>query len=267
MPESAGSNEWAAELLLAAEEAQHRQDLFLATAVHELRRPLAPIRNAATLLGRVGTGDTQTLARLQLIIERQVVHLARLVDDLLDLSRSRTGKLQLHRSVVDLRDIVGACVEACRPAAQRRRQELVVVMPTSGLEVEGDPVRLAQVVGNLLDNASKFTPEGGAIDLLVVRHGDLVLLTVTDNGIGIGAAALPHVFHPFSPEASRAGADDSGLGLGLAVVSELVAAHGGSVRAYSAGLGLGSCFVVSLPCAASPSTAGQATRERDLAGA
>ena len=262
-----GSNEWTAELLLAAEEAQRRQNVFLARAVHELRRPLAPIRSAAAMLGRVGPEDTQTLARLQVIIERQVMHLSRLVDDLLDLSRSHTGKLRLHLSIVDLRDVVEECVEACRPAANRRRQELVVVMPTSALDVEGDPVRLAQVVGNLLDNASKFTPVGGAIELLAARDADLVILTVADNGIGITPAALPQVFQPFAQEASRDGGDDSGLGLGLAVARELVAAHGGSVQVRSAGAGSGTCFVVTLPAAGIPLPTGPRMGERDLVGA
>lgn len=244
------ANAWAAALVLAAEEGQRRQDAFLAMAVHELRRPLAPIRTAAAMLGRVGTQDAATLARLHAIIERQVLQLSRLVDDLLDLSRSRTGKLRLDRAIVDLRDVVGAAMEAAGPAAERRRQTVVVTMPEFPLEVDGDPGRLAQVVGNLLDNASKFTPDGGAIALLAAMAGDTVVLSVVDSGSGIAAAALPHVFEPFAQDVSRPGVDDSGLGLGLAVVGELVAAHGGSVVVHSVGTGMGSRFVVTLPRAA-----------------
>jgi len=261
------ANAWAAELVLAAEETRRRQNEFLATVVHELRRPLAPIRSAASMLGLVDTGDAPALARLQAIIERQVVQLSRLVDDLLDLSRSHTGKLRLLRSIVDLRDVVGACVEACRPAVERRRQQLVVVLPAAALEVDADPVRLAQVVGNLLDNASKFTPDGGAIEVLAALDGGLVVLSVADNGIGITASALPRVFEPFAQDLSRAGSDDSGLGLGLAVVSELVSAHGGSVVVHSDGAGSGCRFVVSLPLAPGAPSSRLAAGERDWAGA
>ena len=256
----------AAALLVAAEEAQRRQAAFLAMAAHELRRPLAPIRSAAAMLGRLGADDAPSLARLQAIIERQVAHMARLVDDLLDLSRSSSGKLRLDRSVVDLRDVIGGAVEACRPAAERRRQRLIVVLPPSPLEVEGDPLRLAQVVGNLLDNASKFTPDAGSIELLAAAHGDVVILSVADSGIGIDPAALAQVFEPFAQDLSRPGFDDSGLGLGLAVVSDLVAAHGGCVVVHSAGVGAGSRFVVTLPLAPTAVASRSARVEREIVG-
>jgi signal transduction histidine kinase len=236
-------------LVVSVEEAQRRQTAFLAMAAHELRRPLAPIRSAAAMLGRLDADDAGALARLQTIIERQVAHLSRLVDDLLDLSRADTGKLRLECSVVDLRDVIEAAVEACRPALVRRRQRLLVVVPPTPLEVEGDPVRLAQVVGNLLDNACKFTPDAGAIELLAALDGDLAVLSVADSGIGIAPAALAHVFEPFAQDVSSPGVDDSGLGLGLTLVSELVAAHGGCVVVHSAGAGTGSRFVVTLPLA------------------
>jgi signal transduction histidine kinase len=247
VPKNVEANAWAAQLMLAAEQAQRRQNVFVATAVHELRGPLAPISAAASMLGRIGCDDAATLGRLQEIIQRQVVHLSRLIDDLLDLSRSSTGKLRLQRSIVDLRDLVAAGVEACRPAAQRRGQQLVVVLPPTALQVDGDALRLSQVIGNLLDNASKFTPRGGTISLLAALHGDLVLLTVADDGMGISDQALDGIFRPFAQDLSRAAADDSGLGLGLAVVSELVSAHGGSVVVHSAGAGRGNRFVVTLP--------------------
>ena len=238
-------------LLAAAEEAQRRQTAFLARVAHELRRPLAPIRNAAAMLGHLGPDDAEGLARLQAIIERQVVHMARLVDDMLDLSRSGTGKLRLARSVIDLRDVIGAALEASRPAAERRGQRLVVVVSPAPLEIEGDPVRLAQVVGNLLDNASKFTPDAGSIELLAAVYGDLVVLSVADSGIGIEPGALAHVFEPFAQAVAHPGFDDSGLGLGLTVASELVAAHGGCIVVHSGGAGMGSRFVVTLPLARS----------------
>jgi len=236
-------------LRIAAEEAQRQQAAYLAMVAHELRRPLAPIRNAAAMLGQLRADDAPGLARLQAIIERQVVHMARLVDDLLDLSRSSTGKLRLERSVIDLRDVIGAAIEAGRPAAERRGQRLVVVVPPAALAIEGDPVRLAQVIGNLLDNASKFTPDGGSIELLAAAYGDAVVLSVADSGIGIEPAALAHVFEPFAQDVAHPGFDDSGLGLGLTVASELVAAHGGCIVVHSAGAGRGSRFVVTLPLA------------------
>ncbi len=235
-------------LLADAEQAQQRQTAFLAVVAHELRRPLAPIRNAAELLGRIDRDDAGALARLQAIIERQVVNLARLVDDLLDLSRASTGKLRLEASVVDLRAIVDEATQASGPSMRGRRQQLVVGLPSRPLQVHGDPVRLAQVLGNLLDNACRYTPEGGTIELLAeVAAGDVVVLSVSDNGIGIAAEALPHVFEPFAQELRSPGAGGSGLGLGLALVSELVEAHGGCVVAHSAGSGRGSRFVVTLP--------------------
>ena len=232
----------------AAEQARRRQAEFLAVVVHELRNPLTPIRTAAHVLGRMAAGADADgdLARLQAIIERQVVHLSRLIDDLLDLSRARTGKFHLECAVVDLKPVVEAVAEARRPAMQERGQRLAIVMPALALEVDGDPVRLAQVIGNLLDNASKFTPAGGAIELLAAVAGDLVVVSISDSGIGIAPEALPHVFEPFAQGVHVHGAG-GGLGLGLAVVSELVEAHGGSVVAHSAGSGSGSRFVVTLP--------------------
>ena len=254
-------------LVVSVEEAQRRQTAFLAIAAHELRRPLAPIRSAAAMLGRLDADDAAALARLQAIIERQVAHLSRLVDDLLDLSRADTGKLRLECSVVDLRDVIEAAVEACRPALVRRRQRLLVVVPPTPLEVEGDPVRLAQVVGNLLDNACKFTPDAGAIELLAALDGDLAVLSVADSGIGIAPAALPHVFEPFAQDVSSPGVDDTGLGLGLTLVSELVAAHGGCVVVHSAGAGTGSRFVVTLPLAPIVVAGRRAGIESEILGA
>ena len=235
------------EELAASEQARQRQAELLAVVAHELRNPLTPIRTAASLLGRIAPGDEGALARLQSIIERQVVHLSRLIDDLLDLSRACTGKLHLELAVVDLRTIVEQVVEARRPAARLCGIGLVSVLPAVPLEVDGDPVRLAQVLGNLLDNACKFTPDGGAIELLAAASGDLAVVSVSDSGIGIAPETLPHVFEPFAQGVQSPGVANGGLGLGLAVVSELVEAHGGCVVAHSAGTGRGSRFEVTLP--------------------
>jgi len=233
----------------AAEEALRVQIEFMARVSHELRRPLQPILIAAETLGRAGP-DLAAMARLRAIIGRQALQLARLVDDLLDVSRMATGKLGLDRSTFDLRDVIATAVEACLPAIERRGQRFSSVVAPHALNVCGDSGRLVQVLGNLLDNASRYTPEGGSINLLAAAEGDAVLVSVSDDGIGLSSQALPHIFEPFvqgSDEGS--GSKGAGLGLGLAIVHELVAAHGGSVVAHSAGAGLGSCLVVTLPTA------------------
>jgi signal transduction histidine kinase len=238
----------AQQLQAAAELAQRRQTEFLAILAHELRNPLAPIRTAAALLGRVGN-DEIVLARVQAIIERQVVHISRLVGDLMDVSRVNTGKLRLERRVIDLADIVDEAVDACRPAMTARSQNFLLDIPARRLELHGDPVRLAQVFSNLLDNASKYTLNGGEIRLSIGVADAVVVTTVSDNGIGITATSLPHVFDPFVQDIQATVFNGVGLGIGLTVVRELVEAHGGNIVASSAGSGLGSQFVVSLPLA------------------
>jgi diguanylate cyclase (GGDEF)-like protein len=236
----------AQQLRAAAEQAQRRQAEFLAILAHELRNPLAPIRTAAALLGWVRT-DAPLLAQVQEVIERQVEHMSRLVSDLLDVSRVNTGKLRVERRAVDMTAIIGATVDACRPAMDTRLQHFDVQVPVDPIEVLGDPIRLAQILSNLLDNASKYTQNGGEIGFSVAVTDDIIVITVSDSGIGITAAALPHVFEPFVQDAHATGFNGEGLGIGLTVVRELVEAHGGSVVASSAGTGLGSEFVVTLP--------------------
>ena len=175
--------------------------------------------------------------------------MSRLVDDLLDVSRVSTGKLRLERRGVELVGIIDAAVDACRPAMDTRLQHFAVQLPAHALEVHGDPVRLAQIVSNLLDNASKYTPERGEIRLSVVVADDAIVLSVADNGIGITPEALPNVFEPFVQDTHAIGFHSGGLGIGLTVVRELVEAHAGTVVASSAGTGLGSRFVVTLPLA------------------
>jgi signal transduction histidine kinase len=175
--------------------------------------------------------------------------MSRLVSDLLDVSRVSTGKLRLERRTVDLAGIIDAAIDACQPTIAARRQRFEVQLPSGELELYGDPIRLAQVVSNLLDNASKYTPEGGEIGLSAVVIADAVVITVSDSGIGITPEAMPRIFEPFVQEAHAIGFNGVGLGIGLTVVRELVEAHGGQVVASSAGTGLGSEFVVILPLA------------------
>jgi diguanylate cyclase (GGDEF)-like protein len=245
----------ARELQLVAERALGEQTALLARVAHELRNPLAPISMAAALLERA---DAEDLPRLRAVIERQVEHVSRLVSDLLDLSRAQAGKLRLQRTGVDMGGLVSEVIEACRPAMEGRRQRLVVDIHEGPLLVIGDRVRLAQVLSNLFDNASKYTPAEGVVTVAVHGEGSEVVVAVSDSGIGIRNEALAKVFEPFAQEANATRFHGAGLGIGLTVVRELVEAHGGTVRASSAGEGRGSQFVLRLPrhLPATDSTAG-----------
>lgn len=238
----------ALQLQHAAERAQRRQTEFLAVLAHEQRNALGPIRNAAALLGRLPI-DEPLLPRMQTIIERQVVHISRLVDDVLDISRVSTGKLRMESKRVDLTEIALQAIDACRPALDARGQHLATALPNGPLELIGDPVRLAQIFSNLLDNASKYSAEGDVIALDIAVVNEDAVIKVVDHGIGIGADVLASVFDLFVQDT---GSDDfrgDGLGIGLTVVRELVLAHGGTVIARSAGRGAGATFVVTLPLA------------------
>ena len=230
----------------AAEQAQRKQTEFLAQVAHELRAPLTPIRLAASLIMDV---DAKELPRMQAIIDSQLTHMTRLVTDLLDVSRINTGKLRIERRRIDLLVSLDAAIEICRPAINLRSQHFQVRFPTVAVEVDGDPVRLTQVVCNLLTNASKYTPEGGQIMLQLETTADAAVITLSDDGIGISAGVLPEVFKPFVQDTHAVAFNGTGLGIGLTVVRELVEAHGGSVVASSGGAGCGSQFVVSLPLA------------------
>jgi diguanylate cyclase (GGDEF)-like protein len=229
-----------------AEEAHARQIKFLAMVAHELRNPLMPLRTVAELLAH-GKTDATLLGRLQAIIRRQVGHMARLVDDLLDGARAGTGKFRLERSRVDMEAIIRHAVENCRPAMDERRQHFAATLPAGLFPVDGDPMRLTQVMVNLLDNASKYTPAGGAITLLATETPQALTIRVSDTGIGITAAALPRIFDLFVQETHARAHHGHGLGVGLAVVRELTEAHGGRIVANSAGKNCGSEFVVTLP--------------------
>ncbi|MEO6022675.1 MAG: diguanylate cyclase [Burkholderiales bacterium] len=235
-------------------QAHLQQIKFLAKVPHELRNPLSAIRTAAELLNHAHA-DVPLLERLQVMIKRQVAHMSRLVDDLVDGSRVSTGKFWLERSTVDMGDILSLAVEICRPAMDKRFQHLKMQAPPSPLSVYGDPVRLAQIFSNLLDNASKYTPAGGEIALAVEVFDHAMTITVSDNGIGITAEALPNIFDLFVQDTRTMAFHNGGLGIGLAVVRELVKAHGGTVAGSSAGPDLGSKFVVTLPMPEAPTAA------------
>jgi signal transduction histidine kinase len=235
----------------AAELALRKQKEYLACVAHELRNPLAPLSVAVSLLRG---GDPACQVEMQGIIERQVTHMSRLVGDLLDLSRGETGKLRIHPREVDLVAIVEDAVRAIRPSIEARRQKFVQTMPAQSLPMVADPVRMVQILSNLLDNASKYTPRGGEILLSAeVRDGE-VHISVSDNGIGVSPKSLAAVFEPFAQEPHAAGFSGKGLGIGLTVVRELVHLHGGRVVASSDGTGKGSQFTVTLPLAGHPTS-------------
>src|SRR5690606_9905955 len=226
----------------------HAQALAsMATAAHELRNPLSPIRLAAEMLGEA-RGDLKRFTRLRDIIESEVAHLVRLVDDLLDGSRLASGKLRLERADTRLARVLEIAVETCRPVIESRRQQLEVALPPGdAMHLHADHTRLVQVFTNLLDNASKYTPEGGRIDLVASRAPGALTVRIQDTGNGISAGALLHIFDLFFQETAAAALRPGGLGIGLAIVRELVEAHDGTVVASSDGEGQGSTFAVTLP--------------------
>ncbi|MGJ9417393.1 response regulator [Massilia sp. CMS3.1] len=233
------------EALLRAADANKNQ--FLATLAHELRNPLSPIRNAATLLGVGGENAAERHAHAREVILRQVDHLAHLVDDLLDVARISEGKIVLRREEVNLGAVIAQAIETAGPLIAARGHKLAVKQPDGQVWVAGDPVRLAQSMGNLLHNAAKFTPKGGEITLEVTLHGDDVHISVIDNGIGIAEDNLPRIFAMFAQAAVPPDRAPEGLGIGLSLVSRLLEMHGGQLRAASPGIGLGSTFTVELP--------------------
>ena len=233
----------------ALEDADRRKDEFLAMLAHELRNPLAPIRNAAHTLALLGTGDDR-VRWVAGVVERQVGLMTRLVDDLLDVSRITSGKITLQRATVSVREVLAQAVETARPLAESRGQALEVDVPEDSAWVDGDPARLAQAVGNLLDNAIKYTDDGGRIGLRARVEADEVVIVVEDSGVGVDPELLPHVFDLFIQADRSLERKQGGLGLGLTLVRRLVEMHGGRVEAASAGPGLGSAFTIRLPCLA-----------------
>ena len=232
--------------LEALQEADRRKDEFLAMLAHELRNPLAPIRNAVEILR---TGDEAIRERARQMVGRQVEHLARLVDDLLEVSRITQRKVVLQRKPVTLGSIVQSALEVARPLAESQQQRLEVSLPGEELWLEVDPVRMSQVIGNLLHNAAKFTPRAGRIALRCAARGDVLEIVVADNGMGIAPEVLPHVFDLFSQGDRSLERSQGGLGIGLSLVKGLVEMHGGRVIAESEGNGRGSAFRIELPLA------------------
>ena len=223
-----------------------RKDEFLATLAHELRNPLAPIRTGLQVL-KMAKGDPEAVNAVCASMERQTLQLITLVDDLLDVSRFTRGRLQLRRSRVELADIVQSAVETSKPQIEDARHELTVTLPDYPLYVDADPFRLSQVLSNLLNNAAKYTPEGGQIRLSAEQSAGEIVVTVEDSGLGIPAHMLDRVFEMFTQIDRPLEKGQSGLGIGLTLVKSLVELHGGSVRVRSDGENRGSTFSVHLP--------------------
>ena len=229
---------------LAADRTVSRQIEFVAFVAHELRNPLGPIRTAAAILTRA---NGKELEWAQGVIERQVSHLSRMVEDLLDMARGHMGKLRLAIDTVELQDCIELAAAACHRAMDSRHQRLEIRGLGQGCPMQADAVRLTQILSNLLDNASKYSADGQVIQLDVNQLSESVEVTVTDAGIGIAATALASVFEPFAQTAHAVDFNASGLGIGLAVARELAHSHGGNIAVSSEGIGRGSRFVVTLP--------------------
>ena len=252
-------------------DADRRKDDFLAILAHELRNPLAPISNAIEILQRLGPKDGE-LVRMRELIDRQVRHMPRLVDDLLDVSRITQGRIHLRSESVELGELVRRAVEAQAAAIAARGHRLVVSLPETPVEVTGDAVRITQVIGNLVSNAIKYTPDGGRLEVTLASEHGRAVIAVRDNGIGIDREHLAHVFELFGQVKYPRPREHShdGLGIGLALVQRLIEMHQGEVEARSDGVGLGSEFLVRLPLRvgeafAAPVLTGQLPRET-LAG-
>jgi CheY-like chemotaxis protein len=228
-----------------------RKDEFLATLAHELRNPLAPVRNGLFLLERCTSLEGS--AKIREMMSRQVSHMVRLIDDLLDVSRITTGKVQLRPETVELRRVLDAALEVSRPLIDRAHHELAIsISEDPPLLVRVDPTRIAQVVSNLLNNAAKYTPDGGRIELSAGLERGQVTIRVRDNGAGLAADTIPEIFELFTQVGKTLDRAQGGLGIGLALVKRLVEMHGGEVQAESAGPGQGSTFIVRLPLVAAP---------------
>ena len=227
--------------------ADQRKDEFLATLAHELRNPLAPIRTAAEIL-TLPNVSRERLAWSRQVIHRQVEHMARLLDDLLDVARITRGKLRLRLQPVDLSTIVDTAVEATRPLFATKKHALTIELPSDIPIFEADPVRLAQVLSNLLTNAAKYTDSPGQISLAARIENGMLRISVKDNGIGLSPAALAEIFTMFSQVQDSHARTEGGLGIGLALVKGLVDLHGGTIDVFSEGPGHGSEFIVALPC-------------------
>ena len=249
----------------ALREADRRKDAFFATLAHELRNPLAPLASATEILLEVlrrgeTPGSQATRERALRVVERQVSHMVRLIDDLLDLSRITHGKLELRREPVALAAVIESALETAGSLLVRRRQQFELVVPETPVFLHADPMRLAQVVGNLVSNAAKYTEPGGRIRLEAVRDGGDVVVKVVDSGIGIPAVHLAHVFTMFGQGHRAHEPVYGGLGIGLALAKSLAELHGGSLTAASEGEGKGSVFTLRIACTAEDAVAPSATQ-------
>jgi signal transduction histidine kinase/DNA-binding response OmpR family regulator len=227
-------------------EADRRKNEFLAMLAHELRNPLAPIRNALHIMRLTGGADT-AVQSASAMMERQIGQMVRLVDDLLDVSRISRGNIELRKERVELASAIHHAIEAARPFCDAMEHALAVTLPPRSVYVKADPTRLAQVIGNLLNNACKFTDRGGRIALVVERDGEVAVIRVRDNGVGIATEQFPRIFEMFTQIDTSLERSRGGLGIGLTLVKSLVEMHGGTVRVHSAGIYQGSEFVVRLP--------------------
>ena len=230
----------------AARTADRSKTEFLAILAHELRNPLAPIRNAVQILNREGALAAESQWALS-AIERQVRQMARLIDDLVDVARITSNRLELRKEHIDLAAVLRAAIETSGTLLKAGGQEFTVVLRDAPINLDADPVRLAQAVSNLLNNAAKYTERGGHISLIAERDGEDAVVTVRDTGVGIPAAVLPHVFEMFTQGEQTRTRTLGGLGIGLTLVKRLVELHGGAVNADSAGQNMGSTFVIRLP--------------------
>jgi signal transduction histidine kinase len=233
----------------ALREADQQKDEFLATLAHELRNPLAPLRSAAHILSTPGVSE-ETRARVTEVISRQVGHMSHLLDDLIDIARITQRRLSLKKDLVEVGSVVDAALEAARPAAEAKKHTLTAHVTDRSARLMVDPVRITQVLSNLLNNATKYTDPGGRIDMDVAISGGALRFTVSDNGIGLTESALKTMFVMFAQEKAALERSEGGLGIGLALVKGLVELHGGTVSASSEGVGRGSRFVVTIPAAA-----------------
>jgi two-component system, sensor histidine kinase len=233
----------------ALKEADRRKDEFLATLAHELRNPLAPIRHATKILEASAATESQRKWGRG-VIARQVEHMALLLDDLLDVSRITRGRLGLKKDYVSLEKIISAAVETARPLIDAKHHLLRISLPEESLELNVDPLRMSQVVSNLLTNAAKYTDSGGTLEVIAQRESAGVSISVIDNGIGLNEAMIPRIFEMFSQVENALERSQGGLGIGLALVKGLVELHGGTVQVESSGIGRGSRFIVRLPNAA-----------------
>lgn len=234
----------------ALTDANYQKDVFLSTLSHELRNPLAPLINAVQLIRL--TADRPELDQLLKIIERQIAHLRRLVDELLDMSRAGAGKIDLKKETVSIEEVIGAAVESLRPFVRERRHTLDVLFPSAPILVEADRERLEQVFVNLIQNAAKYTPEGGRIWIKGSTEGPEAVVRVQDSGIGIPHEMLPRIFELFTQVESSRPQSQGGMGIGLSLVKSLITLHDGSVQVHSDGEGKGSEFTVRLPLTTAP---------------